>query len=249
MLDSKEIGQQIRKCRKEKKLTQKNLANILGVAESTIQKYEYGTVHSIPSTVLNQLADALEVSVWTLLGVSKNEAYSEAINYHIMGDFYEDENEKRRGELLLKIVNSDKNKGKLSKIVKTRMKMLNMSFEELSNITQIPLTKLNSTHYFDNPDITLNDLTLLSNALDVSLDYLIGDECINLPISYYKNILGLANECGVDIKFDKLCNWFDISYKNTKISTDYITVKKLKDEILAFTKFKITELFKEDIEI
>jgi transcriptional regulator with XRE-family HTH domain len=247
MLDSKEIGQKIRKYRKEKKLTQKNLANILGVTESTVQKYEYGTVHSIPSPILNQLADALDVSVWMLLGVSKDEAYSETVNYNILGEIYEDEEEKKNGEILSKLVEMDKNKGKISKIVRKRMKVLNMSYEELSNLTQIPIIKLNNAYYFDNPKITLDELKLLSAALGFSLDGLLGYECIDLPLSYYKNIIALMDECGVTIEYNNLSNWFDISYKNAKISSDYKTIKNLKDEILAFTKFKISELFKDEV--
>ena len=243
MLDSKDIGNRIRKYRKEKKLTQKELAKILDIAESSIQKYEYGKVH-IPSPVLNQLADALDVSVWALLGVSKEKAYSDALTYETFGDFYEDESEIQHGKIISQIVEMDKYKGILSLIVNKRMKILNMSLEDLSNSTHIPMSKLNRSSYFDNPDITLDELILLSKALDVSLDYLAGNECIDLPVSYYRNILGLLDECGANIEFNKIGNWFDISYENEKLSTDYSNIKKLKDDILAFTKFKISEMFK-----
>jgi transcriptional regulator with XRE-family HTH domain len=59
-LDSENIGNAIKKARKEKKLTQKQLGDIIGKAESTIRKYENGSIE-IPNSVLTEIGRVLGV--------------------------------------------------------------------------------------------------------------------------------------------------------------------------------------------
>lgn len=62
------IGKNILRLRKEKGLTQAELANKAGVISQTIYKYEKGIVTNIPSDVIERIAYALEVSPAEIMG-------------------------------------------------------------------------------------------------------------------------------------------------------------------------------------
>ena len=66
-MDNKAIGANIRKARKRKGMTQKELGTAISRTESSIAKYEQGLV-DIPNTVISLIADALNVSAGYLLG-------------------------------------------------------------------------------------------------------------------------------------------------------------------------------------
>ncbi|MCG9969994.1 helix-turn-helix domain-containing protein [Pelotomaculum terephthalicicum JT] len=66
-MNSIEIGNNIKRERKNKKLTQQELADKIGKTESSIRKYEKGLVQ-IPTDVLEQIASVLEVSPFNLMG-------------------------------------------------------------------------------------------------------------------------------------------------------------------------------------
>ena len=65
------VGQNIRIKRKEKKITTTQLAEMIGVDQSTIVRYENGGVRRISETQLNKLSDALGCSVTELTGNEK----------------------------------------------------------------------------------------------------------------------------------------------------------------------------------
>ena len=65
------VGQNIRIKRKEKKITTTQLAEMIGVDQSTIVRYENGRVRCISETQLNKLSNALECSVTELTGNKK----------------------------------------------------------------------------------------------------------------------------------------------------------------------------------
>ena len=68
-----ELSDALKRFRKTQKLTQKQAAQLAGVAERVYQSYEYGKV--IPTvTVLIALADALGVSLDYLVGRSDDPA-------------------------------------------------------------------------------------------------------------------------------------------------------------------------------
>lgn len=67
MIDNTFIGKKIRQIRKGKKITQKQLADSLGVHESSITKYEKGTT-DIPLSKIKKIAEALEVSPFEIMG-------------------------------------------------------------------------------------------------------------------------------------------------------------------------------------
>ena len=67
-----DFGDRLRKLRKERKLTQKELATLVGVKNSVISFYEVGD--RTPSLeVLIKLSKALRISTDVLLGIEKSE--------------------------------------------------------------------------------------------------------------------------------------------------------------------------------
>lgn len=66
-MDQKRIGAFIAQCRREKNLTQMQLAGSLGITSQAVSKWENGL--SVPdSSMLVSLAEELDISVSTLLG-------------------------------------------------------------------------------------------------------------------------------------------------------------------------------------
>ncbi|MDY3619395.1 helix-turn-helix domain-containing protein [Agathobaculum sp.] len=61
------VYEHIRALREDKDLSQKQIANMLGIAQTTYSGYETGA-HDYPSAVLIQLADFYKTSVDYLLG-------------------------------------------------------------------------------------------------------------------------------------------------------------------------------------
>lgn len=68
-----EFGSRLRELRKQKKLTQKQLASLIGVKNSIISFYEVGDRIPSPEIII-KLSSALCVSADYLLGLEKNES-------------------------------------------------------------------------------------------------------------------------------------------------------------------------------
>lgn len=93
-MDKKYIGHKISAIRKEKGLTQKELAEKLHVTDKTVSKWETGT-HFPDITILEELAKTLEISVSELLGLENatTEKTIEALSLISM----EEKNEIKKG--------------------------------------------------------------------------------------------------------------------------------------------------------
>lgn len=61
-MDNKKIGNRMKSRRKELNLTLKQIADIVGVATSTIQRYENGTINQLKLPVLESIAKALDIN-------------------------------------------------------------------------------------------------------------------------------------------------------------------------------------------
>lgn len=66
-----DIGQRIRVARKEKNMTLQDIANDIGVAKSTIQRYENGLIENIKLPVLEAIARSIGIDPAWLLGKSQ----------------------------------------------------------------------------------------------------------------------------------------------------------------------------------
>lgn len=65
---NKEIGNRIKQAREAKGITLQEVADIVGVAKSTIQRYESGAITKIKLPVIESIANALDVSpLWITL--------------------------------------------------------------------------------------------------------------------------------------------------------------------------------------
>lgn len=80
-MNNKIIGTRIKEMRKSKKITQKQLAEILNKSESSIQKYESGEVE-IPQSVLDEIAKALDTNLLYLFGYDAEKLEDELNELH-----------------------------------------------------------------------------------------------------------------------------------------------------------------------
>lgn len=97
-MDQEKIGKFILEIRKQKGMTQKELAEQIGVSDKTISKWECG--NSIPDiTYLEALCNSLEISVNELLSGQclSGESYSEKAEENIMALMKENESNRRSG--------------------------------------------------------------------------------------------------------------------------------------------------------
>ncbi len=98
------IGEFIQQLRKEKGMTQKELADIIGMSDKTISKWERS--NSVPDTsVLAALCEALDISVNELLSCERvsEEDYSKKAEENIMTLMKENE-ENKKTSVLIKVV-------------------------------------------------------------------------------------------------------------------------------------------------
>lgn len=78
---SMSIGERIKKTRKIRNLTLKEIAEYLGKTEATVQRYESGNIN-INNEVLTELAEILSVSPAYLMGWSKDNRDVENVDYN-----------------------------------------------------------------------------------------------------------------------------------------------------------------------
>lgn len=67
------VGRNIKKHRKEKGLTLKEVAERIGLTEATVQKYEAGNIKKIDVEMLGRISDALGVLPGTIVGWDKED--------------------------------------------------------------------------------------------------------------------------------------------------------------------------------
>lgn len=67
------FGNNVKKYRKERDLTLKELAEKIGLTEATVQKYEAGNIKKIDVEMLKKISDALRVAPEQLTGWGDNE--------------------------------------------------------------------------------------------------------------------------------------------------------------------------------
>lgn len=74
------VGQRIKRLRKERNWTQEMLGAKLGVKKAAIQKYESGRVVNLKQETIKKLTDLFEVPPTTFLDCSDWDNYAEEIN-------------------------------------------------------------------------------------------------------------------------------------------------------------------------
>lgn len=101
-MNENKIGSFIQLCRKEKGMTQKDLADMISVSDKTISKWENG--NSVPDTgILSSLCQSLDISVNELLSGEKLpvENYSEKAEENMMNLLKENEDHRKSSMIQL----------------------------------------------------------------------------------------------------------------------------------------------------
>jgi len=68
MLNNKQIGLRIKSEREEKQITLQEIADSIGVAKSTIQRYETGSIDKIKIPIISAIANVLGVDPSWIIG-------------------------------------------------------------------------------------------------------------------------------------------------------------------------------------
>ena len=74
------VGQRIKRLRKERKWTQEMLGAKLGVKKAAVQKYESGRVVNLKQDTIKKLADIFEVPPTTFLDCEDWDIYAKEVN-------------------------------------------------------------------------------------------------------------------------------------------------------------------------
>lgn len=101
-MNENKIGSFIQLCRKEKGMTQKDLADRIGVSDKTISKWENG--NSVPDTeILTSLCQSLDISVNELLSGEKLpvETYPQRAEENMMNLLKENEDNRKNSTIQL----------------------------------------------------------------------------------------------------------------------------------------------------
>lgn len=96
-MDNFMIGNNIKEFRKNASLTQQQLADTLGKTESTIRKYENGSIET-PLSVLIEISKILSVEIWDLIGVDRETARQNKNTFDEFGNLYTDDEEYKEHE-------------------------------------------------------------------------------------------------------------------------------------------------------
>ena len=70
-----EIGKKIKSKRKSLHLTQSALAEMVGLTESSISRYEAGKIATMPTSTVNRICDVLHIAPAELLGLTPEKSF------------------------------------------------------------------------------------------------------------------------------------------------------------------------------
>lgn len=74
-MNYKEIGSKIKQKRKSLNLTQSALAEMVGLTESSISRYEAGKISTMPTSTVNRICDVLNIAPAELLGLTPEKSF------------------------------------------------------------------------------------------------------------------------------------------------------------------------------
>ena len=75
MLNYKEIGAKIKQKRKSLNMTQLELADKVGLTESSISRYESGKIATMPTSTVNKICNVLNIEPAELLGITPEKSF------------------------------------------------------------------------------------------------------------------------------------------------------------------------------
>lgn len=74
-MDYAEIGKKIKLKRKSLSLTQQALAEMVGLTESSISRYEAGQISTMPTSTVRRICDALHIEPSELLSLTPDKSF------------------------------------------------------------------------------------------------------------------------------------------------------------------------------
>lgn len=89
MLTNIEIGSRIKMIREEKKMTLQEVAEKIGVAKSTIQRYEAGTIAKIKLPIISAIANTLDVNPSWIIGKVEERNVNMKADYILHDSYYD----------------------------------------------------------------------------------------------------------------------------------------------------------------
>ena len=101
------VGENIRKIRKEKKLTQKELGKLCGMSEAQIGQYENGLRNPKMET-LEKIANALDISYFELLDISETTKESNIQKITLNVEIKNIDEETKKAEKLIELLKEAK---------------------------------------------------------------------------------------------------------------------------------------------
>ncbi|RXM74764.1 helix-turn-helix domain-containing protein [Clostridium tetani] len=216
------VGENIKKYRKKKGLTQKELAKKINLSEISIRRYEKN-INTPTIEVLNQIAEALEVSVSALIG----EPFSQALLNKIIKNITSNDPIKEISDL----TNID-----ISYLLYTYSSNAEFSLDTEKKLLSL-LSNLNK-----------HDLKLLYDDITLSKNYIVENETINFIESLLdiNNAIKINHEEYLDNEnFQSLIKSriFDKNKKYNVLITDSIINNLIYniDNLIDFELFKIKE--------
>lgn len=88
---NEKVGYRIFKARSEKGITLKELGDLIGIAESTAQRYEKGKIKSLDIEMIKRIAKALNVTPSYLMGWEDKEEIETIAAHHDGEEWTEEE--------------------------------------------------------------------------------------------------------------------------------------------------------------
>jgi len=230
------LGDRLKKIRKDKNLRQIDLANSLGLAQTTIANYEQGTRFPNEKT-LSQIADFFNISLDYLLGRSDTLINNEAITYQ-----QRDINENTEFLLLRKkyfdfVLSGDKDLATKLILDAARNKfsvrdiyfyVLERSLKEVGRLWEMNIMDISQEHYFSN--VTQQIMSQLYPYINTKEKN--GYSCISLSVN------GDFHNIGIRMVTDLLeAEGWKTYYLGSNIPTQNVikTVKDRKADMLVIS--------------
>lgn len=88
MLTNKQIGLRIKSVREEKGMTLQEIANKIGVAKSTIQRYEAGAIDNIKLPIISSISSVLNVDPSWIIGKTDKRGPASKENHELEDTYF-----------------------------------------------------------------------------------------------------------------------------------------------------------------
>ena len=120
----------------------------------------------------------------------------------------------------------------------------NYSFKELQALTGISSSSLQRYEKGIGANLPLSKLSLIAQAYNVSISYLLGCESKDLPRSQYEFITPLLEHEGFKITYHNETETFTLDSESNSIPIKINQIKELSTAVQSYFRFKFSEIIK-----